>query len=66
MEDFPKLLVCSQGAWLRHELVACLGTEDQQPKASRSRAALVLDGVLQAQTGSLVRCCGSSYCCPWG
>lgn len=45
LENLPGLLVCSQ--------TACLGIKDQQPKASGSRTALVLDGVLQAQPGSL-------------
>ena len=58
LEDFPGLLVCSQ--------VACQGIKDRQLKASGSRTALVLDGLLQAQAGSLVRCCGSSYRCPRG
>lgn len=43
-----------------------LGVEDKQLKASGFGAVLVLDRVLQAQAGSLVRCCGSSYHCLWG
>lgn len=57
LEDFPGYLLCSQ--------VSCLGIKGQQPKTSRARTALAMIEVPQAQPGSPVRCCGSSYCCLW-